>query len=274
MPVANELRVTSRTPAIKLDAGFMVQASELPDELAGKLLRWGMDNYQDKTPLFSEWLGLSDNDQKTIAPYLDTDELKARRLVVVAFEESAIKAREVSATRAHARSHRQDVAGPEVEREWPDPHGHVAQLKAIGMTATEAVTHLRRWMPTYGTDEINQALARINGRRIDRPGPYLDRILKNGRQHIGQDAPEVGDGKSNASATASAKPVRRRVQVTPNAPWVFVGWTAKNNPRDGGTVETRKQAWRTDAGGLNYMPSDDPSSNPTYEQDAGIYETD
>lgn len=270
MLVANELRVTSRTPSIKLDAGFMLQASELPDTLAGKLLRWGMDNYQNKTPLFSEWLILNDNNREALITYLDPDELKARRLVVLAFEQSAIKAREVSASRANARAHRQDVAGPEVEREWPDPHGHIAQLNAIGMTPTEAVTHLRRWMPAYGLHEVDQALSRMNGRRIDRPGPYLDRILKNGRQHLSPVAPEISDGK----ITTTPRPVRRRVQVTPGTRWTLVGWTSKGHPRDGGSVPTRKQAWRTDTGMLNYMPAEDPNTNPTYEQDAGIYETD
>ena len=268
MPVANELRVTSRTPAVKLDAGFMLQASELPDALAGKLLRWGMDNYQDKTPLFTEWLDLDQDDQEIIKPYLDEQELQARRLIVVAFKQSALKAREVSASRAHARAQRQDIV--DSEREWPDPHGHIAQLVAIGMTSDDAVTHLRRWMPTYGVDEINMALARIDGRRIDRPGPYLDKILKNGRRHLPAVSLERGEGKSSSVA----RPVRRRTQVSPGARWELVGWTCKGHPRDGGTPQTRKQAWRTDSGTLNYMVAEDPSTNPTYEEDAGIYETD
>lgn len=265
MPVASELRVTSRTPAVKLDAGFMLQASELPDALAGKLLRWGMDNYQDKTPLFTEWLDLDPEDKKIIEPYLDGAELKARRLIVIAFKQSALKAREVSASRAHARSQRQDIA--DNDREWPDPHGHITQLNAIGMNNQQAVEHLRRWAPVYSVEEINMALARIDGRRIDRPGPYLDKILKNGRRHLPGVAPETGERKND-----KPRPVRRRTQVTNGARWEFVGWTCKGHARDGGTPETRKQAWRTDSGMLNYMPAEDPSTNPTYEEDAGIYE--
>ena len=262
--MANELRVTSRTPSVKIDAGFMLQAAGLPDAISGKLFRWGMDNYQDKTPLFTEWLELDQKVKDLIEPYLDRSELEARRLIVIAFKQSALKAKEVSASRAHARSQRNDLS--EADREWPDPYGHIKQLNDIGMTNQVAVEHLRRWVVEYSSEEINVALGRIDGRRIDRPGPYLEKILKNGRKHLPSIMSDTKDGKG------MAKVVRRRIQVAAGSRWEFVGWTSKGHPRDGGTPETRKQAWRTDTGTLNYMSAENPADNPTYEEDAGIYE--
>ena len=264
MLVANELRVTSRTPSIKIDASFMLQTAGLPDAISGKLFRWGMDNYHNKTPLFTEWLKLDQKIKDIVSPYLDQCELKAGRLIVVAFKQSALKAKEVSASRAQARLQRSDLS--EADREWPDPYGHIRQLNDIGMTNQEAVENLRKWVFEYSNEEINMALSRIDGRRIDRPGPYLEKILKNGRKHFPYIVSEKNDGKKIAKA------VRRRIQVAAGSRWEFVGWTSKGHPRDGGTSNTRKQAWRTDIGTLNYMSAENPANNPTYEEDAGIYE--
>lgn len=120
---------------------------------------------------------------------------------------------------------------------------------------------MARLLATYGPDEVRNALDAFPSRQIERPMAYLERILQNGRSAPRQEVAPV------AEDTGRPKTIRRFVRRPHNARWEMEGWAARGEgPQDG----TRRQVWRTDAGGVSFQRPDHGESIPSYESDPGV----
>lgn len=317
------MKVTSRTPPVRISAAAMVAYASLPPEISGWLLRWGMRSYGDNVDVPIEearretrmddrtWSMLLD----AVRDLIDQQALAAGFMVVRGFAEasealarvSASRVREAAGTsvrvndrrpsRTRATPARTRTAAPapvvraiDIRRDADEPMRQMelpvepvaldewdavaATLIERGADPIEVGEAILRWRIRHPIDEVMTSIHATADRRIAKPVRYIQTMLDNALTARRQSMPS--EIRLANSGPKMPRPVKRRVQVAVRSGWTFEGWTARGHPRGGATIEDRREIWRNEAGLLSYKQTaeDRRSTIPTYEDDAGLYETD
>lgn len=304
------MKITTRTPPVRIAARYMMELAALPAEHAGYMLRWGMKQYAEGhgVPVADARLEARMDDRawsimmETVRGLIDDKALAAGFVVVVPFEEarramakvSASRVRQVAATakavnasvtRAPVPSRPMPTVSSEprisdtasrtisVSSSKSAPWDQIsAMLTERGADPTEINEALERWRRSHIITDVIEAIALLDGRHIAKPVRYLDKILSNALAERRQAMP-------NQVRIANPGPlmprgVKRRIKVPPRAGWTFEGWTARGHAQGGATVDMRREVWRNDSGALSYKRPDEAATIPTYDEDPGVYETD
>jgi len=303
---ARPMKITTRTPPVRIAARHMVAIAGLPAEHAGYLIRWGMRHYADGhgMPVAEARAEARMDDRAwgvlidTAGRLVDTKALAAGFVVVTPFDEARTELARVSASRIRAvrtvaavanggmrpvaATHRErapaPVREPVQQRQAPAPPPEMgpwdqvaAALAARGATATEVEEAIATWRRNHVVQEVVEAIALLDGRHIARPVRYLDKILKNALAERREAMPN--QVRLANPGPMMPKPVKRKIVTGPRAGWTFEGWTARGHQQGGATVDERREVWRNDSGTLSYKRPDETTTIPTYDEDPGLYET-
>lgn len=301
------LRITTRTPPVRIAAADMLAISMLPAEHAGLIIKWGMRLYAGETISIEEARQEAVMDDRAWTVFMQgassllcRQDFQEGQIVVEAFRRASehqakVSASKVRAVRAVSTAARiasgnkivalapvvtaapvhMPVAAP-VERSvgsnmWDDI---ASALVTYGADEAESIEAVTKWREAYSCQDVLEAIHAISGRRIAKPIRYIETVLTNqATSRRGAMPTEIR--LANGSALLP-RPVKRRIQVPPRSGWSFEGWTARGHFKGGVTVEDRREVWRNDSGTLSYRRPD-PESNravPTYEEDPGVYEAD
>lgn len=152
--------------------------------------------------------------------------------------------------------------------------------------ARKAVTD---WLERHGADLVRRSFDAVPSKRLDRPVSYVDAVIRKTRQREDDAMPsvptlrrrgeedavrpssEVGQG-ADASVRPGGrpKPVKRYIKPALNARWELLGWSAMGENGTTDDLETRRIAWRTDAGTVKFLRAEDEVV-PEFSEDPGIY---
>lgn len=303
------VKITTRTPPVRIAAADMLAIAAMPPEVSGLLLRWGMRHYADGSGVpIDEARREARMDDRSWAmlldvakAMLDTEAMDAGFVVVTAFHRAADRLAAVSASRvrtavprsvavggATVRNHRRSEAAPSgvQKTDAPAPRAAAppsdpdewtaiaAALVGRGANPSEVGEAVEGWRQRHPIEEVMTAVHNIAERRISKPVRYIQTMLDNALAARRASMPSAV--RIANAGPMMPRPVKRRIQVGPRSGWTFEGWTARGHPRGGPTVADRQEVWRNEAGTLSYKRSDPdrPTPVPNYDEDAGLYETD
>lgn len=302
------MKITTRTPPVRIAARHMMALTALPAEHAGYLLRWGLRHYADGhgVPVAEARLEARMDERawaimmETARDLIDPRALSAGFIVVAPFDEARNELARVSASRirqpakmvaAVAGGTTVPIRAPAVPRQKIEvenkpastvvrsdvaPAGPwdrvAAALLGRDVSVDEVNASIESWKRNHVPGEVLDAISLLEGRRIAKPVRYLDKILSNALSERRQAMP-TQIRLANAGPMVP-RGVKRRIKVPPRAKWIMEGWTARGHQHGGVTVEDRREVWRNDSGGLSYKRPDNIENIPSYEEDPGVYETD
>lgn len=301
------LRITTRTPPVRIAAADMLAISMLPAEHAGLIIKWGMRLYAGEAVSIEDAREEAAMDDRAwtvfmqgAASLLRRQDFQDGQIVVEAFlraseHQAKVSASKVRAVRAVSTAARiasgskvvamapvATVASVNVPVVTPIERsvngnmwdGIASALVSYGAEEAESIEATAKWRELYSCQDVLEAIHAISGRRIAKPIRYIETVLTNqatSRRGVMPTEIRLANG-----STLLPRPVKRRIQVPPRSGWSFEGWTARGHFKGGATVEDRREVWRNDSGTLSYRRPD-PESNrsvPTYEEDPGVYEAD
>lgn len=150
--------------------------------------------------------------------------------------------------------------------------------------ARKAVTD---WLDRHGADLVRRSFDAVPSKQLDRPVSYVDAVIRKTRQREDDAMPSApsltrrSDGhgervRKSAAADPAArqggrpKPVKRYVKPALNARWELLGWSAEGENGTTDNPESRRIAWRTDAGTVKFLRAEDEVV-PDFVEDPGIY---
>ena len=282
----------SRVPPLKIPRAVMEQIAGMPPSSAGRYLSWGWRCFNGESIFLDEEEMKDPEARKHLsvgADLLDPTALAMNILDVVAFSEARDKERDISRKRAKAREQRfvdkepeRNVvpfpryadgtpAGNGTNRDHvpfaSTPHGRaaVANLETHGVGPATAGQAIERFAGTHGIEAVLSVTERMKGRRVANPVRYLESALRNERADVVTTPALSGPG-------GAPRPVRKTVAPSKDGAWTFLGWTCLGHPKAGSSVDSRRKAWRTDAGRIVYKPAEEGETPPSFGQDPGICE--
>ncbi len=301
------MRITTRTPPVRIAAADMLAISLLPAEHAGLIIKWGMRLYAGEVVSIEDARQEAAMDDRAwtifmqgASSLLRREDFQEGQIVVEAFlraseHQAKVSASKVRAVRAVSTAARIASGGKVVAIAASLPaaaaspnilaavgrsvssdlwDGVVNALNSYGADNSESVEAVAKWREQYSCQDVLEAVHAISGRRIAKPIRYIETVLAN--QATSRRGVMPTEIRLASGSTLLPRPVKRRIQVPPRAGWSFEGWTARGHFKGGPLIEDRREVWRNDSGTLSYRRPD-PDSNrqiPTYEEDPGVYEAD
>lgn len=250
-----------RTPPVRLSRSFLEQLADLGPN-AGAVIQIGIRDFDGAEPVAlsdaPEILHCSEDEARGIAlaaaRFLDPDELARGRLSVEAFREAGAKSRKVSKVRASAAHTRHNGRSKKPGAEF------VKRLTDLGVSPSQAEAKVAFWMKKSGAEVVAQAFAAAEGKALQAPLAYIDRVFTN-----------LHEEKQNSSARARRPvPVRRNIPATGR--WDRIGWAAEGGPTS--PSGERKIAWRTDTGRIRWLRAEPGEEIPSFTEEPGVYEID
>lgn len=299
------MKITTRTPPVKIAASDLIALTSLPPEYSGLLLKWGMSLYADGTAVPVEIAKAeSGYDEKSwvnfihvVRPQLNHEALADGKIKVTAFEKAADHQAKISATKARAASAARAVKVIKIAAQIAQGQGKSIIDKTLPKNGAEfasvdnwdriaksfldrAVPHaevhsaIARWKQDHSIEDVISAMTTLGTKNITKPVRYVETVLSNMRASRNIAIPDYR--YAHEHPVIRPRPVKRKIKVEPRHTWRLEGWTAKGHIEGGPNVADRKQVWRNDSGTLTYTAPQVSSvaEIPTYEQDPGIYEID